>query len=139
MITASKKSSSKRYKPLFLVLFLFVILFSLKFVSGFIFLNNNISAKNELLKNSYIEDFEVVIFHKVWPLDVLLSSSGWDRDIEGKRIKDYSFFVRTFTAWKYPEGSVSEDENWIVFGFIDMDKRICIHSKRLESDRRDYI
>lgn len=107
-------------------------------VSKTLFLYNDEAVIKELLENSYMKDFEVVKLKRVTFGDSIVNNI-MERDLNGTRVRNYGFMVRVFEAWKYPRGSVDEDENWVVFGFIDWNNRVFIGYKTRESELRPTI
>jgi len=107
-------------------------------VSKTLFLYNDEAVIKELLENSYMKDFEVVKLKRVTDGHSIVNNI-MERDLNGTRVRNYGFMVRTFEAWKYPRGSVDEDENWVVCGFIDWNNRVFIKYKTRESELRPTI
>ncbi len=117
---------------------LLISIYALVFASNTVFLYNEAAVTTEILNNPYLEDFEVIELKRITVGGEIVGNViEWD--IEGKRIKNYGLLVRTFQAWRYPRGSVEENENWTAFGFIDMDKRVFLKYVKLESELGDHF
>ena len=96
------------------------------YTAGILFLNNDKEVITELTNNPALQDFEVFTLGKVFSRDRLEASSSFE--ISHNKVMKYSYYVRLFHAWKYPQGSVSQEENLVLTGFIDMRKKIFIES-----------
>ncbi len=120
------------------VVILLLIVIVLIPVSKTLFLYNDEAVTKELLENAYMKDFEAVKLKRVTFGDSIVNNI-MERDLNGTRIRNHGFMVRVFEAWKYPRGSVDEDENWVVFGFIDWNNRVFIGYKTRESELRPTI
>jgi hypothetical protein len=107
-------------------------------VSKMLFLYNDEAIIKEILENPYMKDFEIVELKRV-TFGISIVNNIMERDLNGTRIRNYGLMVRVFEAWKYPRGSVDEDENWVVFGFIDWNNRVFIGYKTRESELRPTI
>jgi hypothetical protein len=88
------------------------------------FLNDDEKVIAELASYPDLLDYEVVTLRKVYPKYYLEASSSWS--LSHNRVRNFSYYVRVFQAWKYPKGSVSPDENMVITGFIDMRKKVFI-------------
>jgi len=103
-----------------------VFYFAIQFTGGISFLNNDREVIAELTDNPDLVDFEVIILDKVLPMNHLEASSSFE--IRYKQARRYSYYVRLFYAWKHQRGSTSPEENMVLTGFIDMEKRVFIES-----------
>jgi hypothetical protein len=103
-----------------------VFYFAIQFIGGLSFLNNDREVIAELTDNPDLVDFEVIILDKVLPMSHLEASSSFE--IGHKQARRYSCYVRLFYAWKHPRGSTSQEENMVLTGFINMEKRVFIES-----------
>jgi hypothetical protein len=107
-----------------------VFFFTAQFIQGFYFLNDDEKVMAELASYPDLLDYEVLTLGKVYPKYFLEASSSWD--LSHNRVRNFSYYVRVFHAWKHSKGSVSPDENMVITGFIDMRKRVFI--RRIETE-----
>jgi hypothetical protein len=119
------------------IIFLLIIIVLIP-VSKTLLLYNDEAVTNKLLENPYMKDFEVVKLKRVTDGHSIVNNI-MERDLNGTRIRNYGFMVRVFEAWKHPRGSVDEDENWVVFGFIDWNNHVFIGYITRESELRPTI
>lgn len=127
-------------KPIMSLAIVFILIITIQYLSNYyLFFTNDEAVISEIKQTPLIKEYQEIELHNIMDGQYVVNELMNNKDINGTKITNYNRYIRPFNAWKYPRNSVEEDENWVAFGFIDLDKRVFIKYIKKESDLTDTI
>ena len=101
---------------------LIIIIMNIDFIGGFTFLFNDTEVTQLIKKYYVLKDYQDVELLSVTLKSEVGTFAG--EDFFSRKPLNDTFWVRVFIAWLLPRDSVPRKDNWKVYGYVTMDKKI---------------
>ena len=101
---------------------LMIIILNIDFIEGFVFLFNDAEVTRLIKKHDVLKNYQDVELLSVNLKSEVGYFAGQDF-FSGKPLNE-TFWVRVFIIWFLPRDSVPSKDNWKVYGYVTMDKKV---------------